>query len=435
MKICLVGVNHRTAPVAIREKAVVRSRNIGDALQLLRSYAPRGVILSTCNRTEVYTVLDDDSLAEAASLDFLRTYLDDRDDTLLQHTYVLNDEAAVRHLFRTASGLDSMIVGEYEVLGQVRQALGGAEKAGMVHLPLRHIFQAAVRTGRKVREETGISKNALSVSSVGVDLAAMVVGNLEGCRMLVVGAGEAGRLVAKAARDRGVSQVVVASRTQKRASILTEMMGGIPICINNFEGELGICNIVVTCADAPHFLMDVSQVEAAMRGRPELPLVIIDIAVPRNVEPAVAQIKNVFLYNIDDLSQISGQNRQQRESEVREADKIISAELARFATWWQDFKVRPLICAMMGKAEEIRRLHLDRTVKKLPPLSEEERYSLEMMTRAIVARILKDPIHKLKANGYSNHDYVEMVKELFNLNVDGKGGSEHRSEPQEKQGG
>ena len=418
MNICLVGVNHRTAPVAIREKTAIRSGKLDDALRLLRSHVSHGVILSTCNRTEVYTTPNDDSDAEAASLDFLRNHLDAPDTTLLQHTYVLDGETAVEHLFRTASGLDSMVIGEYEVLGQVRQALEIAEKAGIINLPLRHIFQSAIRTGRRVREETGISKNALSVSSVAVDLAARVVGSFEDCRMLVIGAGEAGKLVAKAASDRGVSQIVVASRTQGRASNLAEMLGGIPISINNLMEELDICNIIVTCADAPHCILDVPQLEAAMRRRPELPLVIIDIAVPRNVEPAVTQIKNVFLYNIDDLSQISGQNRRQRQSEVGKAEKIISAELAKFASWWQDFKVRPLIRAMMSKAEGIRRSHLDRTVKKLPPLTEEERYSLEMLTKAIVAKILKDPIHNLKVNSHSNRDYAEMVIELFQLNVE-----------------
>ncbi len=419
MNICLVGVNHRTAPVAIREKAVVRSGNLNGALQLLHSRVPYGVILSTCNRTEIYTIPNGDDYAEAASLDFLRTHLDAPDATLRKHTYVFDGEAAVERLFRTASGLDSMVIGEYEVLGQVRQALEIAEKAGMVNLPLRHIFQSAIRAGRRVREETGISKNAFSVSSVAVDLAAKIVGNLEGCRLLVIGAGEAGKLVAKAARDRGVSQIIVASRTQERASSLTEILGGIPINISDLVGELDTCNIIVTCADAPHCILDVPQVEAAMLRRPELPLVVIDIAVPRNVEPAVTQIKNVFLYNIDDLSQISEQNRGQRQSEVKKAEEIISVELAKVASWWQSFNVRPLIRAMMSKAEEIRRSHLDRTMNKLSSLSEEERYSLEMMTKAIVTKILKDPIHNLKANGRSNRDYTEyakMVRELFQLN-------------------
>ncbi len=416
MNIYLVGVNHRTAPVAILEKAAVRSGKLGDALQLLSSHASHGVILSTCNRTEVYTFPDDGSGDGAASLNFLQTYLDVMDTTLLERTYALDGEAAVCHLFRIASGLESMIVGEYEVLGQVRQALEVAEKKERVNLPLRHIFQGAIRAGRRVRKETGISKNALSISSVAVELAARAVGSPEGCRMLVIGAGEAGKQVAKVASERGISRIAIASRTLERASGVTKMLGGVPISLDNLAEELNTCNIIVTCADAPHYVLDAPRVEAAMQKRPELPLVIIDIAVPRNVAPVVAQIKNVFLYNIDDLSQISEQNRRQRQSEVSKAEEIISAEMAKFATWWRDFKVRPMISAMMNKAEAIRRSHLARTVKKLPPLSDEDRYRLEMMTKAIVAKILKDPINNIRANGHNNRDYTEMVKDLFQLN-------------------
>jgi len=393
----------------------IRAQKLDDALQLLHSHVSHGVILSTCNRTEVYTTPNDSSGGEVASLDFLKAYLNPVDAATLQQAYVLYGEAAVARLFRTASGLESMVIGEYEILGQVRQALEMATKAGMVNMPLRHMFQGAIRTGRQVREETGISQNALSISSVAVDLAARVVGNLEGCRMLVVGAGEAGRLVAKAASDRGVSQIIIASRTREKALELTETLGDVAIGMENLMAELNTCDVVVTCADAPHCILDVSRVESAMLRRPELPLVIIDIAVPRNVESAVDRIKNVFLYNIDDLSQISEQNRGQRELEIAKVEKIISAEVAKFATWWRDHKVRPLIRAMMNKAEDIRRSHLERTLKKLPPLSDEEQYRLEMMTRAIVTKILRDPINNLKANGHNNRDYVEMVRELFQL--------------------
>ncbi len=418
MNIYLVGINHRTAPVAVLERAAIRSGELGGALQLLRSYVSHGIILSTCNRTEVYTVTDGDSDAREAVIRFLQTHLEAPDATLLKHTYVLDGELAVEHLFRTASGLDSMVVGEYEVLGQVRQALEIAEKADMTNPLLRRIFQSAVRTGRRVRKETGISKNALSVGSVAVALATTVIGSLRGCRMLIIGTGEAGRLVAKAAKDRGVSQIAVASRTQERAASVTGLLGGTPVSMNNLAGELNTCSIIVTCADAPHYILGVPQVEAAMQTRPELPLVIIDIAVPRNVEPAVAKINNVSLYNIDGLSRISGQNRRQRQSEVKKAEKIISAEMAKFVLWWQANRVSPLIRALMSKAEEIRRSHLDRTMKKLPSLTEEERYSLEMMTKAIVAKILKDPVRNLKVNGHSNPDYMEMVRELFQLDTD-----------------
>lgn len=412
MRISLVGIDHQTAPIALREKVAISTKRLDDALPMLRAYTSQGIILSTCNRTEVYTIDSDTRRAERSSLDFLKAYVNIPDVDLLQHVYCSTDKAAMEHLFRVACGLESMIVGEFEVLGQVGHALEIAERAGMVNLPLRYIFQSAIRTGRRVREETGISRNALSVSSVAVDLAAGIVGDLNRGKMLVIGAGEAGRLVAKAAKDRGISHIVVVGRTQERASALASQLGGTPVTPGNLGEELLTTNIVVTCAGAPHRILSVGQVKRAMEKR-TLPLVIIDIAVPRNVEPAVGQIRNVFLYNIDDLTGLSNVNRKQREDEIQKATQIIDDELGKFALWWQEFKVRPLVRAIMSQAEEIRRSHFHRTMRKLPHLTEEEQYSLEMMTKAIVSKILKNPIQYLKINGSKN--YAEMVKEIFRL--------------------
>ncbi len=415
MNLCLVGINHRTAPVAIREKAAIRVGQLDDSLQLLRACASQGVILSTCNRTEVYTATEGHGYAEAMCLDFLRRNLAIPEATLHKHTYVQKGEAVIEHLFRIASGLDSMIVGEYEVLGQVRQALEAAEKTKMVNLPLRYLFQSAVRTGRRVREETEISKNALSVSSVAMDLAVGTIGDLTNCKMLVIGAGEAGRLAAKAAKDRGAHQIIVASRTQQRAAALALTLGGLPISMNNLAEELKTCNLVVACADAPHHILDVNNVSAVIKHRPKLPLVIIDIAVPRNVAPAVAQIDNVFLYNIDDLTQVSEQNLKQREGATQKAAEIITSEVAEFTVWWRALEIRPVVSALMKKAENIRHTQLNKTLKKLRPLSDEEQDSLAAMTKSIVTKILQDPINHLKANGYNYGDYAEMVRELFGL--------------------
>jgi glutamyl-tRNA reductase len=413
MRISLVGIDHQTAPVAIREKIAISATKLDGVLPVLGSFISRGIILSTCNRTEVYTIDNDQRNAERASLDFLKARLGITDDALLKHVYLLEDRIAVEHLFRVASGLESMIVGEFEVLGQVGHALEAAEGAGMVSLALRHIFQSAVRAGRRVRGETGISRNALSVSSVAVDLAAGVIGDLRKGKMLVIGAGEAGRLVAKAAKDRGISQMMVVGRTQPRASALAAQLGGTPVTPDNVGEELLTTDIVVSCAGAPHRILSVGQVKRAMQERPTLPLAIIDIAVPRNVEPAVSRIKNVFLYNIDDLIGLSALNRKQREDEIEKASQIIAEELDKFNSWWQEFRVRPLIRAMMSRAEGIRRSQFKRTVKKLPRLTEEEQYNLEMMTKAIVVKVLKDPVNYLKTNGSKN--YAEIIKEIFRL--------------------
>ncbi len=412
MRFSLVGGNHQTAPVTIREKVAISAEKLGDAMSLLRSYIPQGIILSTCNRTEIYTVSDDKGHDEAASLNFMKEHLNCDTDSR-EYVYIYHDDRAMEHLLRVACGLDSMIVGEFEVLGQVRQALEAAEKAGMVNLALRHIFQSAIGTGRRVREETGISKNAMSVSSVAIDLATRVVGDLPKCKMLVIGAGEAGRLVVKVARERGMSQIFIASRTHERAIALASAMGGVPIGLATLPHELSTANIVVTCAAAPHWILDAPQVEATMSQRPGLPLVIIDISLPRNVEPDAGRISNVFLYNIDDLTHIAEQNRQQREGEIEKATDIVAAELTKFASSWREFQIRPVVSALMKKSEDIRRQQLDKTLKKLPPLSDEDRKRLEAMTRSIVTKILEDPLSYLKANG--DGDHAELVKEIFRL--------------------
>ncbi|MDP7525709.1 MAG: glutamyl-tRNA reductase, partial [Dehalococcoidales bacterium] len=327
MNISLVGVNHSTTPVAVREKVAINAEQLESSLLLLRHYVPHGIILSTCNRTEVYAIGNQPT--EEAIINFLNATTGVSFTDLLPHIYLREDKTAFKHLFRIASGLDSMIIGEYEVLGQVRRALASAESVNMVTPQLRHIFQSAIRTGRQVRDETGISRSALSVSSVAVDLAAKIVSELRTCKMLIIGAGEAGRLVAKVARERGVSQIVVANRTWEKASLLTETLGGTAVELDNLQEELSTANIIVTCTGAPDRILDSKRVEEAMKNHPDFPMVIIDIAVPRNVEPEVKQIDNVFLYNIDDLTKVSKVNRQQRKGEVKAAEQIVAAEVTR----------------------------------------------------------------------------------------------------------
>jgi glutamyl-tRNA reductase len=414
--ISLVGINYQTAPIEVREKIAVGKHKLPEALKALAAYLPQSVILSTCNRTEIYAIDENLARAELASLDYFKNRTGLADDTLQQYIYILKNKEAVQHLFRVASGLESMIVGEYEVLGQVRQSLDAAEEAGMVNLALRHIFYMAVRTGRNVREETGISKNALSVSSVAVDQAEAIVGDLKYCKMLVIGAGEAGHLVAKVARERGTSEIAIASRSRDRAENLAETLAATSLDFESLEEELRDTDIVVTCAGAPHRILNPEQIERSMSLRPESPLAIIDIAVPRNVEPEVANIKNVFLYNIDDLTLISEANRKRREESIRLAEETILAEVEKFIANWQDYEVRPLIGALMSKAEKIRSTQLHKTLKSLPVLSAEQTENLESMTKAIVTRILKDPLDYLKKNG--TRQQSEIVRDLFQLDTE-----------------
>jgi len=414
MQIHVAGVNHSTTPIKVREKLAVSNSRLSDALLLLGDYVSQGLILSTCNRTEVYSASDSDCSSKSG-IDFLKAWVKTPDADLLPYLYFYENEAAVKHLFRVAAGLDSMIIGEYEILGQVKRCLQEAEKAQMVQVPLGNLFHQALQVGRRVREKTGISKNALSVSSVAVDLAAKVIDDFSNCKALVIGTGEAGRLVAKALKERDISQITTTSRSYETASALAAALGGSSVNIGNLGEELGACDIVISCTGAPHFILDLQTVEDAMQARSNRPLVVIDIAVPRDVESEVRQISNVFLYDIDDLTQLSELNRKQRETETRRAMEIVKAEVERFVSWWQATEVKPVISSLMKKAEDIRQAQLDMTLKKLRKLSPEEQESLEAMTKAIVRKILHDPIQSLKNNVHRKEDYVPLVNELFQL--------------------
>ena len=413
MHVSLVGISHKTAPVAVREKVAISSADLGDALGALSSFVPHGVILSTCNRTEVYATGNN---CRTATFDFLSSHLGIPIEDLEEYAYCAMERGVIEHAFRMASGLDSMVVGEFEILGQAGVALDAAEKAATTNLALRQLFRNAIRTGRRVRDETAISRNAVSVSSVAIDLITEVFGSLEDSKMIVIGAGEAGRLVAKVAKERGLPDLRVTSRTRERAAELANELHGAAFNLVDLVDEMKTANIVVACTNAPHWIMDTEQVSRVLNSRNGNPLLMMDISVPRNIEPAIGKLKNVFLYNIDDLSRISDANRQGREAEIKKAGEIVAEETQRFLDWWQTLKYRPVVTSLMTKAEEIRRTHLEKTVKRLRPLSDEELENLDSMTKAIVTKILHDPIQYLKSSDGNNGDYAAVVSELFRLN-------------------
>lgn len=417
MQINVAGVNHSNTPIEIREKLAVSSDHLSDALSFSRNFFSQGLILSTCNRVEVYSVSEGKDRSQTG-LDFLKARASVSDADLSPYFYYFRDQEAVRHLFRVASGLDSMIIGEFEILGQVKNSLEEAEKAGMVGHPLRTLMHQALSVGRLVREKTGISKNALSVSSVAVDLAAKAIGDLERCKALVIGTGEAGRLVAKALKERGVSRITATSRSYEKATAMATTLGGNSVDIGSLGHELTTCDIAISCTGAPHFILDLKTMENAMLARLNRPLVIIDIAVPRDVDPEVRRLNNIFLYYIDDFTHISDRNRKQRETEIQKAMEIIESEVKRFASRWQTMEVKPVIGSLVGKAEAIRQAQLKLTLKKLRRLSIEERQSLEAMTKAIVQKILHDPIQHLKQDAHERDDYIRLIAELFQLDRD-----------------
>ena len=418
LQIYMVGVNHDTTPLSRREKLSIPREQMLHALQQLGNYLEKGVILATCNRTEIYAVGDNAENLPEAMLNFLVDWSGIGNEELAPHLHRCSDYDCVRHLTETASGLNSMIVGEHEVLGQVRQALEDAEEANMVSHPLRNLFHHAIRTGRRVREETGISKNALSVSSVAVELATSIVGDIRSSSVLLVGAGEAGKLVARTLFNMGASKITVASRSINSARELASILGGTAVDIGQLQTEMTAADIVVTCTGAPHYIIRGELVSAVMKAREGRPLVIVDIAVPRDVDTEVRQIEGVSVYDIDDFTHVSRANRKAREKEIASVNRLIDEEMERFMQKWQSLEVKPAISTLMQMAEDIRMQQLNMTMKKLPPLSKEEQDSLDAMTKAIVNKILYNPIQCLKCSDHRKDDMCQIVEHLFNLNGD-----------------
>jgi len=416
----VVGVNYSTTPLLIREKLSIPKSQMQEALACLQKHVSNGIILATCNRTEVYAVAENKRSSEQVIRRFLEEWSGVQKEELEPYLYYSKNYTAMRRLSRITAGLYSMIIGEYEILGQVRQALEDAERAQMVNLPLRNLFQHAIRTGRRVRDETDISKNALSVSSVAVDLATKVASDIHNCRVLLIGAGEAGKLVARALSERGVPRITVTSRSAKNAQELASILGGNYVNIDEMHNEMKAADIVITCTGAPHFVLHREIVERVVSARPERPLVIVDIAVPRDVEPEVEQIEGVFLYDIDDIDQASELNRKDRESEANSAMAIIDEEMENLLTWWQGLEVKPTITALTQMAEDIRQHQLNMSLKKLPLMNPEEQEVLEAMTKAIINKMLHHPIRCLKENKHRNGDLVKTVYDLFALNERGQ---------------
>jgi glutamyl-tRNA reductase len=416
MHVSLVGINHRTATVDVREKAAVGPDALPGFLHHLRQHVQHGIILSTCNRTEVYATGSHVIDLEKACIDFLGNSMRLPPDTD-PFLYKMSDVAAFEHLFGVACGLDSMVIGEYEVLGQVGQALASAEKAGLVNLPLRHIFESSISTGRRARNETGISRNPLSISSIAVNKALDVVNDIGTARIVIVGAGEAGRLALRVALSRGATELAVVSRTLQRAVHITGQYGGRPVGPHMLAEELCRADIVIACAASPHPVLRYRQVSEAMGNRPDLPMIIIDIALPRNVEPAVSGISNVHLYNMDDLNGLAGNHRREREAEVSAVKEIIAQELDILMKWWQGYSSRPVIKSLVARAEKIRSAQYHNSLKKMPSISEEEKHSIDLLTRSIVDKILRDPILYLKSG--SGTEGAETISRLFGLD-DGK---------------
>jgi glutamyl-tRNA reductase len=399
MSLVLVGTSHRLSPVEERERVAY---DLAGAAELARRLALDGeaVCLSTCNRTELYVVDPDPEAAEARAS---KALLGDEVEL-----YRMTDEAAALHLFRVAAGLDSLVPGEGEILGQVRDAY----EAGAHGPVLDRLFREALRVGKKVRTETAINESPASVSSAAAALAQQVFGDLTGCRVLLVGAGEVSELAARALAARGATIAAVTSRTQANAEQLAAAFDARAVPFAGLGSELEHADVVVSSTSSPEPILSREQVPDR-KGRP---LFVIDLAVPRDVEPGVAQLEDCYLYDIDDLQAVVRESLSGRRREAERAEAIVEHEAERFRDWQASLRVVPAIASLRERAESIRSGELAKAESRLEGLSESERRTVESLTTQIVNKLLHLPIVRLKqAAATEGSGYVEVAKDLFGL--------------------
>lgn len=412
MHISLVGISHKTAPVAVRERFALNGDEVGRALALLGEVYEGAAVLSTCNRTEVYLTGQAPVREPATVIDAIARARGQSPPEGGAPFYVRTGKEAVRHLFRVAAGIESMVVGEAEILGQVRSAFAAATAAKTHNAVLSRLFHSAIRVGRRARNETGIGRHAVSVSSTAVALARKTVGDLSSSTVLVVSAGGAGKLTARSLAEAGIRQMLVTSRTFERARELATDLGAAPVPFNRLDWALGQADIVITSTGAPEFLIGPELVQTSRNGDGR-PLLLIDIAVPRDVDPAVRELPGVHLFDIDDLRSVARENLNARRAEIQRVEAIVEEEVARFFEWHRSLQVVPTIAALRKRAEVIRRAELERTLPRLN-VGDDERQRIEAMTQAIVKRLLHDPILRLKREA-DGERYVPAVRELFHL--------------------
>jgi len=398
MNLHLVGLSHHSAPVELRERVALTGDGSTDLARALAD--PEAVVLSTCNRTEIYLSGPDAGGAHAALEELAGQSLEGA-------LYRLTDEAAALHLFRVAAGLDSLVPGEGEILGQVRTAYEGGA-AGPV---LDHVFRQAISVGKKVRTETAIAESPSSVSSAAAALAQQVFGDLQGRRVLLVGAGRTGELAAASLAARGAKIALVANRTPERAAELARRFGGLAIPLDEVASRIGEADVILTCTAAPGFVIRREHIEKARRD----PLFFIDIAVPRDVDPAVNELDGCYLYDIDDLEAVVAETLAGRRREAGKAEALVAAEAERFRAWQASLDVVPAIASLRARAEEIRRAELD----KLNGLDEQERRTIETVTAQILNKLLHLPTVRMKqAAAAEGPGYAEALRHLFDLGED-----------------
>lgn len=419
MKFSITGVNHKSAPVEVRERLAFDEHAIGEALQELkrRPGFDEGMILSTCNRVEI-AVTCDDNLAEVNAVDqFIADTRHVDRGWVVPYLYRYQDRDAIRHLFRVASSLDSMVIGEPQILGQLKSAYALAKQHGSVNGFLDTLVTRAFSVAKRVRSETAIGANAVSVSYTAVELAREIFGSLKGKKVIVVGAGKMSEAAARHLHRSGVSQIFVTNRTRERAEEMAKLFDGKIVDYTAFVGFLHEVDIVIASSGAPHYILTKNDMRKVIEARRNRPMFLIDIAVPRNIEPTANELDNVFLYDIDDLQRVVDSNVKGRMKEAAEAETIIAEEVDRMVTRLQSREVVPTIVSLQEQLESMRVNEVARMRKKFGALSPEQEEALEALTRSIINKIAHGPISELRkqASAPEGRYFVTTIRKVFRL--------------------
>jgi len=422
IKIVNIGMNHETAPVELRELAAFGGHNIDEVMNAISSIKDikESIVLSTCNRVEILFTTDNEKGGTESVIDFLCRYSQISREKLLPILYIYNDQEAIRHIFRVGASLDSLIIGEPQILGQVKEAYRIAVDHKSSSVILNKLMHRTFSLAKKIRTETEISGSAVSISFAAVELGKKIFGDLEGKKVLLIGAGEMAELAATYLVHNRVDKIKVANRTFRRAVEVADQFHGETISFEEIGDQLLYIDIVITSTASPEPIISSDQVKKAMKGRKNRPLFFIDIAVPRNVESRVNEIENAFVYNMDDLKGIIESNLSKRKNEAVKAERMVDEEVIKFSEWLKTLDVVPTIVALKEKCKKIRQIELKKTLSRLGNLTPEQRKSVEDLALSITKKVLNDPIVFLKGkeNRSSRDLYLDITQKLFNLGSD-----------------
>ncbi len=420
MEILVVGLSHKTAPIELRERLYVSEQDLPKPLEMLGD-SPEIVermLVATCNRVEVYAVADGAiERAVEAVTDCLAGYRNVEKAHFVDKLYTFTAERAVRHVFRVASSLDSMVVGEPQILGQVKSAYSIARSQEATGIILTNLLEQAFHVAKRVRSETGIASSAVSVSSAAVELARKIFGDLAGRSVLIIGAGEMAELALRHLLDDGVRSVLVANRSYDRALALAEQFHGRAVTFEAVRQEMVDADIVISSTAAPHVILKKEDLQAIIQQRRHRPIFLIDIAHPRDIDPACNEVDNVYLYDIDDLQAVVAANLKEREREADRADVIIEREVGVYLTWLRSLDVVPTIVSLRKRVEDIRNAELQKTMGRIADLTPDQRQAITAMSHAMVNKILHQPMTELKRRAalQDGHLYTSVLRRLFGL--------------------